>query len=93
MPTRESPLYYITSFAYPSADRCMCYRHNGNRCNVLNCSVELTRTDPDRSQTPRLYCLDCWIACRDETTTENPSQTRLYEEQKRNGFTLMAIGC
>ena len=92
MPKADQPLFHITSYAFPSGDRCMCYKHKGRRCNVRNCSVELVRADPDSPRTLRLYCLDCWITCREERTTQNPSQTRLYEKQKRDGMTLVAMG-
>ena len=93
MPKADQQLFHINSYAFPSADRCMCYKHRGRRCTVRNCSVELVAADPDSPRTLRLYCLDCWNTCRDERTAPNPGQTGLHEQQKRSGMTLAAMGC
>ena len=55
MPDKPTPLYYIISYAFPTADRCMYYRRKGKQCKVNNCSIELTNADPYRSQKLRLY--------------------------------------
>ena len=95
--SKAEKIWYQTDFAFASADQCQCYKHttrtgNRTRCSVRNCSVALADPDrPDRSH--RLYCLDCWATCRTEQTVPNPAQTRMYQEQKRNGFGLMAMGC
>ena len=98
--TREktAKTWHITSFTFPSADRCMCYRrrtHSGNprRCTSGQCSVGLT--DPERRNRGfrKLFCLDCWMRCRDELTTTHPHILQMVEEQRRNGLGLIAIGC
>ena len=39
MPDKPTPLYYMISYAFPTADRCMYYRHKGKQCKVNNCSI------------------------------------------------------
>ena len=98
--TKENPkkVWYRTDFAIESGDRCQCYKHRSKtgkpkRCPIREGSVGLS--DPDRSihEIHRIYCIDCWIGCRDEVTQANPVQKRVYEQMRRQSMTLRNIGC
>ena len=93
----DQKLWYHTSFAFPSTDRCCCYRHKtrsgrNKRCHRRQSVIGLTDPEsPDR--TMRTFCLDCWLACRSERTQPDPAQTAMYRQMRKDDLTPTAMGC
>ena len=96
--TPPTKTWYRTEFAFPTSDRCQCYKHRSStgrskRCPNRDCVIGLT--DPDRPDNDihRTYCLDCWITCRQEVTEISPAQQRTWDQARRQGMTLSNTGC
>ena len=95
--TPDQKAWYRTEFAFASADRCCCYKHKtssgkNKRCPHNQSSIGLTDPEnPDAAM--RTFCLDCWITCRTERTQPNPAQVAMYQQMRREGPSLIAMGC
>ena len=97
MSPSQPKVWYRTEFAFPSGDRCQCYKHQTKNHNPKRCpnrDTVIGLTDPARTSNDlhRLYCLDCWLLCREEHTQINPAQARLWQQQRKEGWGL-ATGC
>ena len=101
MPTtnkKKPKTWHRTEFAFPSADQCTCYRHktktgNNKRCSQKDCVIALSDPDNPSAGLLKMFCLDCWLTCRDEKTVIDPYQKRMWEQQRKEGMTLMNMGC
>ena len=90
--------WLLTSLAFPSGDHCQCYRHRSRnnkpaRCPNREASVGLQDPDQPERGYVKLFCLDCWLTCRNENFSTNPADRKLADQQSRDGLSLMTIGC
>ena len=90
--------WLLTGFAFPSGDQCQCYRHRSRnnkptRCPHHESSVGLQHPESPERGYVKLFCLDCWITCRKEDYITNPAVSGFAEKQRRDGLSLMEIGC
>ena len=99
MPSKtDEKIWYRTEFAFASSDRCTCSKHRSRNGKPRKCGIRATvigLTDPDKpgNDLHRLYCLDCWMSCRNEKSVINPAQQRMWDQNRRDGMTLVATGC
>ena len=100
MTTKEKPekVWHRTDFAIESGDQCQCYKHrtatgNRKRCPTRAGFVGLSDPESPNNDILRIYCIDCWIACRKEKTIQDPAQTRMYEQMRKDRMTLSRMGC
>ena len=96
---QEKPetIWLRTEFAFPTSDRCRCYKHRTKTGKTKRCPNRdnvIGLEHPERQgEGIRTFCLDCWARCRTEKTILNPAQTRMYERMRRQGMTLAGMGC